>query len=361
MAYVGPCSLLRGPGPAQTATDETGEHDMSSAEVDAGMPPATSGQRITWEEVPDPVRAGIEKLIGDRVIAAHSQPGGFSEGVAARLRLAGGGRVFVKAAGAVAAPSAVGFHRREAEITGRLPAGTPTPRLLGTYDDGEWVALLFDEIDGRLPAQPWQPDEFEQVKTAVLVLSELMTPTPVTALDAAPRLGGWGDLVAAGNAGKLAAVSPWAADHLAELLALEERGPEAVRGDTLLHGDLYPFNVMIGGGGVHVIDWPHAWVGAPHCDLVTLLSSAALSGVDPQEHADAHPLTRDLDPVVLDATLALHAGFLLHRATSLPPTVDRNLVGMMRSLGLASVDWLSRRSSSCQSGSRRGSPRGTPR
>jgi hypothetical protein len=321
----------------------TGEFRIMSDDRGAALPTATSSQRITWPAVPADVRASIEKLLGSEVIAAHSQPGGFSEGVAARLRLADGGRAFVKAASADVVPSVATFHRREITVTRRLPVEAPVPRLLDAYDDGTWVALLFEEIDGQLPAQPWQRDEFELVLSAVTRLAESMTPTPIPDLTTAPRLGGWSDLVAAGNAEPLAVLSPWAARHLEELVGLEEQADRVIGGDTLLHGDLYPFNLMLGGGRVNVIDWPHAWVGAAHCDLTILLSSASLSGIDPQPYADIHPLTRDLDPLQLDVVLALHAGFLLHRATSLPPTVDRNLVAMMRALGLASVDWLKRR------------------
>lgn len=83
------------------------------------------------------------------------------------------------------------------------------------------------------------------------------------------------------------ALSGWAADHLDELAALESGAQ--VSGSTLLHGDLYPFNLLLTPDRVVVIDCPHAWIGAPFCDLVTLLSSARLSGVDPQPIAQPTP------------------------------------------------------------------------
>ncbi|MFF5674935.1 hypothetical protein ACFY8S_33325 [Streptomyces hygroscopicus] len=51
-------------------------------------------------------------------------------------------------------------------------------------------------------------------------------------------------------------------------------------GATLLHGDTYPFNTMMSADRVFVVDWPHAWVGPRRRDAVTLLSNAALRGVD---------------------------------------------------------------------------------
>ncbi|MDX3109883.1 aminoglycoside phosphotransferase family protein [Nonomuraea angiospora] len=310
----------------------------------AGMPPATGSQRITWAEVPAEVRAAIEKLLGSEVAAAASQPGGFSEGVAARLRLADGGRAFVKAASSLVAPGVARFHRREIEVSRRLPDGVPAPRLLHAHDDGTWVALVFEDVEGRLPAQPWERDELDRVLAAATGLARALTPSPIDpALLAPPRLGGWRALANEGGAGRLPPVSRWASDHLDELVALEEAAASSLTGETLLHGDLYPFNIMLTADRVLVVDWPHAWAGAPHCDVLTLLSSASLSGVDPQAFAREHPLTRDLPPEAIDAFLAAHAGFLLRLAATAGPGADRHLVAMATALGKASLRWLRRR------------------
>jgi hypothetical protein len=58
--------------------------------------PAAEGIRVAWEELPEAVRAAIEKVCGAPVEAASTQPGGFSPGAAARLRCADGTRWFVK-------------------------------------------------------------------------------------------------------------------------------------------------------------------------------------------------------------------------------------------------------------------------
>ncbi|WP_433509946.1 phosphotransferase family protein [Nonomuraea sp. CA-143628] len=324
---------------------------MSSQEHgSSAVPRATGGRRIAWAAVPEEVAAGIERLLGDRVVGAVSQPGGFSEGLAARVRLAGGGGAFVKAASTLTAPAVAAFHRREIEISRRLPPTVPVPRLLDAYDDGDWVALIFEEIPGRLPAQPWRRDELERVLTAVTDLVRALTPSPVDgALLGGPRLGGWvalakgGPGIERGVVKRLGALSPWAAGHLDELAGLEERAAPALAGQTLLHGDLYPFNIMLTAERVFVVDWPHAWVGAGHCDVVTLLAGVSLSGMDPQPIAESHPLTRDLDPAQIDAVLAAHSGFLLRIAASAGPGADRHLVNMMVALGRASLRWLRNR------------------
>ncbi|MEV1178276.1 aminoglycoside phosphotransferase family protein [Nonomuraea sp. NPDC049784] len=290
------------------------------------------------------MRTSIEKLLGSEVISAISQPGGFSEGVAARLRLADGRRAFVKAASSLVAPGVAQFHRREIEVSRRLPDGVPAPRLLDAYDDGTWVALVFEDIEGRLPAQPWERDEFDRVLAATTRLAQVLTPSPIDpATLARPRLGGWLALADEGGAARLASLSRWASDHLDELIALEEAAASSLTGETLLHGDLYPFNIMLTPDRVFVVDWPHAWVGAPHCDVLTLLSSASLSGLDPQAFAEEHPLTRDLGQEPINVFLAMHAGFLLRLAANVGPGVDRHLVDMATALGTASLHWLRQR------------------
>jgi hypothetical protein len=307
------------------------------------MPQATGSGRVAWEAMPDEATVLIERLLGGEVVSAISQPGGFSDGLAARVRLADGGRWFVKAANSLRAPAVAGHHRREVLISQRLPSEVPAPRLLDAYDDGVWVVLVFEDIPGHLPAQPWRRDDLDRVLTAVTELARVLTPSPVDeAILGKPRLGGWlalaDDDAAVRN---LEQLSPWAVGHLDALAALEENA--SVAGTTLLHGDLYPFNIMLTVDRVFVVDWPHAWIGARHCDVVTLLSSASLSGIDPQPIADSHPLTCDLDPVQINEVLALHAGFLLRTAASAGPAADPNIVSMMVALGRASLHWLRER------------------
>ncbi|HMG30563.1 MAG TPA: hypothetical protein VK585_10640 [Jiangellaceae bacterium] len=78
------------------------------------VPPA-AGVRAEWPDLPAGVRAGIEDLLGAPVVAAVNQAGGFSPGLAARVRCADGSRAFVKQPG----PN----------------AGVAVPRLRATYDD----------------------------------------------------------------------------------------------------------------------------------------------------------------------------------------------------------------------------------
>ena len=118
-------------------------------------PPPAEGKRLHWPAIPAQLRAEVERQLGGRVTEAVTQLGGFSPGVAARLRLDNGQRAFVKAVGQIN-PESPGIHRAEARIAAALPDGTPAPRLLGTVDADGWVILILADIEGRMPAQPWQ-------------------------------------------------------------------------------------------------------------------------------------------------------------------------------------------------------------
>jgi len=121
------------------------------------VPPA-AGVRAEWPDLPAGVRAGIEDLLGAPVVAAVNQAGGFSPGLAARVRCADGSRAFVNQPG----PN----------------AGVAVPRLRATYDDGRWVALVLDEIDGHSPPMPWSADDLARVVGAITALSTSITPCP---------------------------------------------------------------------------------------------------------------------------------------------------------------------------------------
>lgn len=148
------------------------------------------GRRLDWEHLSAPVREALQARLGSPVMHAATQPGGFSPGLAARLRLADGRRVFIKAAGLHPNPDTPALLRAEAQITAALPASAPSPRLLWSYDDQGWVALAFEDIQGKLPTLPWQPGELQRVLEVVAELAVTLTPAPV-----ATRLGaafsGW--------------------------------------------------------------------------------------------------------------------------------------------------------------------------
>lgn len=289
----------------------------------ATTPPPASNQRVPWSELPARIRTEVERRLGSPVVAARTQPGGFSPGVAARLELADGGRAFVKAvspAGNLIAPS---IHRREARIVAAIPRSAPVPQLLFMLDDDPdgWVLLAFEDVDGHQPEVPWREDELDTVIEAMAALAVELTPSPVrgpVVADAADAFGrgdmSWAALAATRNP----ALDPWSARHLADLVALEARAGDAARGDTLLHFDLRADNLLLTADGVRVVDWPHAHVGAAFVDFVWFAPCVAMQGgPSPGDLMTRYAPARDADPATLDAVIAAVAAYFT--AGSLQP------------------------------------------
>jgi aminoglycoside phosphotransferase (APT) family kinase protein len=260
--------------------------------------PAATGVRVPWHGMPGPVRAAVADICGAPVVAASTQPGGFSPGVAARVQCANGSRWFVKAVSSEANPDSPRMHRREGKMLAALDpliaAGRlPVPRLRGVAESGTWVALVLADVDGAAPALPWQPSQLSQVVAAIDRLASTLTPAPAQAPTFAQRharnFRGWRELAAATAAsgdrtpgdlevGDLAGLDPWSRAHARELAALEATWEAHAAGGTLLHSDLRADNILLGPDGVVVVDWPHACVGAPFVDLVLFAPSVAMQG-----------------------------------------------------------------------------------
>ncbi|MFJ5309520.1 phosphotransferase [Streptomyces sp. NPDC088350] len=320
--------------------------------------PPAKGIRTPWEALPVHLHEAVAHMLGSPVVHAVTQPGGFSPGTAARVRTADGTRAFVKAVSAEVNPHSPALHRTEARNAAALPPTVPAPRLLGTHDDGTWVALVFEEVAGRQPHVPWREAELERVLRAVEQLSRALTPSPVDAPTAAESLGGtfagWqrlldGDAGYAGDAGDAGDVTgrldPWTVAHLPELAELAAPWPEFVTGDTLAHADLRADNMLLTeDGGVVFVDWPHAVRAAPWFDLLVMLPCVrAQGGPDPEELFTRHPLAEDADPSGVTATLAALTGFFLaHSLRPSPPGLP-TLRAFQRAQGDAALGWLRKR------------------
>lgn len=290
--------------------------------------------------------------MGSAVVAATTQLTGFSPGVAARLRTADGLRVFVKAVGPAPNPISAAAHRREAGIVSALPAAAPVPRLLWCYDEGEggWIALLFEDIDGRHPAQPWRAVELDRVLDALVVLSSALTPSPLSPplvgdarVEFGERLCGWGQLRDA-RPSPLDRLDGWSVRHLDALAALEAQAPAAVAGDTLLHFDIRADNVLLTPERVWIFDWPLACVGAAWVDVVFFAPSVRMQGGPPPEAVIMrHPACRAADTDAITAAVAAVAGFFTHRSLQPPPPGLPTVRAFQAAQGAVAREWLAQR------------------
>ncbi|MYW65149.1 phosphotransferase [Streptomyces sp. SID8379] len=309
-------------------------------------PPAT-GERTPWSDLPAHVEQALTEKLGAPVRHARTRAGGFSPGVAASVTLADGRRAFVKAVSAEANPHSPNMHRREAENAARLPPEAPVPRLLATYDDGTWVALVFEDIQGSQPHVPWRQPELTRVLEAVGALSATLTPAPFPAPrvadDLAKAFAGWRHLADPERAAA-ARLDPWTARNVHALAELAAPWGEFASGDTLVHGDLRADNILLTEERVVFVDWPHAMRAAPWLDLLVMLPCVrAQGGPDPEELFTAHPSGRDADPEGVTRTLAGLTGFFLgHAARPAPPGLP-TLRAFQRAQGEAALAWLKRR------------------
>ena len=113
--------------------------------------PRAVGVRTTYAAVPAHVRSWVEQTLGSPVASAVDQVGGFSPGCATRLTCVDGSRAFVKAVGRGLNPDTPNLFRRERLALGLLGSHPLWADLLAAYDDGDWVALLLEDVEGVHP------------------------------------------------------------------------------------------------------------------------------------------------------------------------------------------------------------------
>ncbi|SCL16714.1 Phosphotransferase enzyme family protein [Micromonospora nigra] len=302
--------------------------------------------RIGWAHLPDHVRGAVQGILGDRVVDAVSQPGGWSPGTADRVRTATGRRAFVKAVSPAQNPDSPGMLRAEARIAADLPAHAPTSRLLGTHDDGEWVALVFADVEGRHPVTPWDTDELTTVLDTLAAMAAALTPCPAGRAPTAARalaydFAGWHRIAADPPAD----LDPWVVGHLDALRAAADRGAAALDGDTLCHVDIRADNLLLdAAGAVTVVDWPWGCQGPTWLDTALLLVNVRLhGGHDTEALLRSLPLTADVDPDALTGVYAGLAGFFADGARRRAPPGIPTLRAFQQAQADALLSWLAER------------------
>jgi hypothetical protein len=231
------------------------------------------GVRTPYEAVPAVVRSWVDRTLGSSVVSAATQQGGFSPGVAARLVTASGRRAFVKAVGPELNPKTPDLFRNEIAVMQGIAARSlpHAPVLYDVYDDGAWVGLLLEDIDGYLPPHPWQASDAFRVLDALAELTEALQPSPwpdapVAAVRSEAFLSRWDQVITDGLA-----VPDWIAGREQELAELARTGLVALaKGDGLAHWDLRADNMLLTEDRVVFVDWAHAALAAPWADTVIL-------------------------------------------------------------------------------------------
>ena len=109
------------------------------------------GVRAPWTAMPDHLQAWVADELGSPIVEAHDQVGGMSPGCATRLVCADGGRAFVKAVGLELNPRTPFLFRREITTLGLIGSHELWADLCASYDDGDWVAVLLEDVEGTHP------------------------------------------------------------------------------------------------------------------------------------------------------------------------------------------------------------------
>ena len=304
--------------------------------------------RLTWPELPASIHRIVAEILHGPVVLARSQATGFSPGSADRVYAANGKSAFVKAVNRGRNPDTVDLHRRELEVLQTLPDSVSVPRLLGSFDDGEWVALVIECVDGVHPSAPPSRAEIWAVLSAVAALPAVRAnsgwavfPRATQELAAAfeswtsIRREGWSESLPVG-----------ACDRLDELQRLAAGAARAVDGDHLVHLDLRSDNVLLDDGGrAWLVDWPWASVGVRWLDGLTFLLDARLNGsdVDAEEIIASHPLFALAPADGINAVLSGLTSYFLAEAQRPAPENMPTLRAFQREEGLAGLSWLAQR------------------
>ncbi len=300
--------------------------------------------RIGWADLPGHVRAGIEQILGSPVVESADQRGGFSPGTAARVLTAKGRRAFVKAVSRQLNEHSPGIHRREAAVAAALPPGVPAPSLIGTFDDGEWVALVLSDVDGRHPHVPWRDVEIQLVLDALLTIAGTPLPTDLRRLpglesELADPFRGWTRV----RRDPPQDCDPWVLRNLDTFERLAEQGLRDVVGGSLTHTDVRADNILITAtNGAVLVDWPWAAVGAPWVDAVTVLVNVRV--FDPVFDVDAllnsHDVFRTATAENVNGFLSGLAAYLIDAARQPPPPGLPTVRAFQRRQGEAVIQWL---------------------
>lgn len=228
--------------------------------------------RIAWEHLPASVRHAVEALIGP-VLSATTAGEGQNSAIATILET-DGERVFVK--GLRADHRGVVTQQREAAINPHVRAVSPGLRWRIEIDG--WDLLCFDHVDGRgADYTPGSPD-LPHLVTTMRRLARLPCPDlpPVYFRRAEQR---WAEAIDDPAARKLLA------------------------GDTILHTDYNPANILITRDGAAIIDWAWPTRGAAWIDPACLIPRLIACGHDPANAEDVArqcPAWQQADPTAID-------------------------------------------------------------
>jgi hypothetical protein len=219
--------------------------------------------RIDWTSLPEAVMTGV----GERVGGIDAIPASSGEHAEIAATVAGDkGKVFVKAAS-----SGLGVRSLRYELGASKAVNGPySPTVEWDFETAGWLVVGFEHVDGpHADLSPGSPD-LDLLDATLKELAET------------PAAGGqsWFS-----PAGRLGFAHP------------------AMDGETLVHTDLNPANLIVSPHGLRVVDWAFATKAAPWVELALLVQWLIGGGHTPQQAEEwlaRRPAWGATSPEVLD-------------------------------------------------------------
>jgi hypothetical protein len=302
-------------------------------------------QKLEWGELPERVRSAVEDFLGATVASSETQLGGFSPGVAAKVRTTRGRTAFVKSMSSASSMWDANANRREIVHTRALQGNPRIPRLLDSFEEDGWVTLIYEIVEGKHPDLPWREDELNLVLSEIVELSASLTPCPHAELFSPmaesdrSMFCGWANLAREAPA-RSELHDPWIEANLGSLVRLEADWPKAAQGSSLVHTDLRADQILIANDHAVFLDWPHARIGAPWIDPLFMFPSVVLQGGPSMASLiQRSALARVRRSELLSMAIAL-AGFFLWNSLQPPPPRLVTLRSFQRRQGDVVLSWL---------------------
>lgn len=320
---------------ALSSVDMTGAPDVDYT--------ATS-LRPDWTTLPPELHEALAVALGTEITqAAPPVSSGFTGGFAARVHLADGRKVFIKAA--EQSTHAYTAYQREAEVVPQLPPAVQVPTIITTAHAttaapahseaahsksspaSSWFAVVSEWVDGRMPGAPWTAEDFAVVTASCERIAEAMDPSPLDGLetflndlDSGESILQVPAQIMAGDRPMPRGLQPWVPQILPELADLMQLAPEAFAGTSAIHGDLRPDNLILDANNTSwTVDWNWLGLGPRWMDWTGLLPMAQHHGIDTAAAIRSSPLTADVPADYLDCYNAAVAAYMLRNTDAPPP------------------------------------------